>query len=53
VLANQFSGNYSDPSTLNASGDFALLKKVLNQQFATTLVVYLFCGGFEHAAILR
>ncbi|HJT71942.1 MAG TPA: hypothetical protein VJ731_17205 [Terriglobales bacterium] len=25
--------------------DFALLKKVLNQQFATALVVYLLCGG--------
>lgn len=32
--------------------DFALLKKVLNQQFATALLVYLLCGGLCVSSVL-
>jgi hypothetical protein len=33
--------------------DFALLKKVLNQQFVTSLVVYLLCGGLCVFGVLQ
>jgi hypothetical protein len=33
--------------------DFALLKKVLNQQFITVLVVYLLCGGLCVLGVLQ